>query len=91
MAWHSMVGRILRHIREHPWRLLATMATLVLISWAFAAWALFRTLDAAHIGRVENCRANNEVIIQLHLALTDAGYPTIGDRFRPTTNCEELP
>lgn len=78
-------------MREHPWRSLATLVVFVAVSWGLASWAVLRTLNIQHHGRVENCRAVNELTVQVRLAFIDAGYPTIGERFVPTTNCEGLP
>lgn len=71
--------------------MLVTLTILVALSWALAVWSLYYTLTIEHHGRVENCRATNELLVQLHIAFTDIGYPAIGDRFIVSNRCEEIP
>lgn len=86
-----MSAHLLRHIYAHPWRLMATALVVLSIGWGLAGYALVRSYDLAHDGRVENCRAIDELNRELRLALIDAGYPVIAMRFEPTMNCESLP
>lgn len=85
-------GRVLHHVREHPWRLVASLVVLLAISFSLLAWSFIRTIDDAHQGRVENCRALNELYVKLYIAGSDLGWPTATrGMFIPTQNCETLP
>lgn len=84
--------RLLEHIHRHPYRLLATAIVLVVLSWGLASIAIVRSLDAAHRGRVENCRAVNELSRKIFVTMSDLGQPLEQRlKFLPTENCEKLP
>lgn len=83
--------RLVNHIYSHPYRLSVTIASILLISWGFAGYALWHSLSIAHNSRVENCRAIQELSKELRLAAVDIGFPVIGERFQIDRNCEELP
>lgn len=80
------------HVREHPWRLVATLAVMLAASFSLVAWSFIRTLDDAHQGRVENCRAINELYVKLYIAGSDLGWPdSTRSMFIPSKDCEALP
>lgn len=86
------IGRVLDHVHEHPWRLVATLVILLGVSFSVLAWSFVRTLDDARQGRVENCRALNELYVKLYIAGTDLGWPaSTRSMFIPSQNCEDLP
>jgi hypothetical protein len=81
------------------------LAVLVLgvIAWAFTtSWlwhqqrvntqeAIKRDAAITRQGRIENCRALNELNLELRLALLELGQPVISSRFESTQDCEALP
>jgi hypothetical protein len=81
------------------------LAVLVLgvIAWAFTtSWlwhqqrvntqeAIKRDAEIARQGRIQNCRALNELNLELRLALLELGQPVISSRFESAQDCEALP
>jgi hypothetical protein len=86
-----MLRTLLRHVHEHPYRLIVTLGVFVILSWGVAGFAIIHTFQVQHQGRVENCLAIDELNRELRLAWADAGYFVISERFEDTRNCEGLP
>lgn len=87
-----MPRRIIEHIHNHPRRLAATLGALLLVSLGMLGWSLTVSLDAAHQGRLENCRAVNELSRKIFVSFADMGVP-LSERikFLPTDSCKDLP
>ena len=75
----------------HPRWLTAVIVALLACSWGLAGYALQRSYHISHEGRVENCRAIDELSHELQLAWDDAGYSAIAARFESSLKCEDLP
>jgi hypothetical protein len=87
-----MPTRLLRHVREHPFRMLVTSAAVLLLSSAVLGYALLESQNRAHAGRVENCRAVNELSRKIYVTLADFKVPAHERaKFRPTMDCEAIP
>jgi hypothetical protein len=94
-----MPGRVLiparwflRHVHEHPLRLVSTSAAVLLISAAVLGYALVSSYDRARQGRIENCRAVNELSRKIYVTLADLGIPQPERaKYRPVHDCEALP
>ncbi len=83
--------RIVTHIYSHPYRLSVTIASILLISWGCAGYALWHSFSIAHNSRVENCRAIQELNKTLRLVTIEAGFPLLAERFSVNRNCKDLP
>lgn len=86
-----LVTRLARHVRNHPYRLMLSLAVMVFASWIAAGASLYHSFSVGHDARVQNCRAIDELNRELRLAWTDVGQPAIAARFEDTRRCEVLP
>lgn len=94
-----MPTSLLRHVREHPGRLLVTALAMLVASLALLGLALYTNIQAnrkqanqAHAIAVANCVALNELRRQLYTASLDLGVQEgIAARFLPHQDCEVLP
>lgn len=87
-----MPRRLMEHVYRHPGRLAATLMAITVVIWGTAVWSVWRATDLAHQGRVENCRAVNELSRKIYITASDLGVP-MHDRlkFLPMQDCETLP
>jgi hypothetical protein len=84
-------------------RRVLVVLVLGVVVWAFTASWLWHRLEVqakeavareaaiAHEGRVQQCRALNELTKEIQLALLDAGEPVLAARFEETRDCETIP
>lgn len=95
-----MSERLLRHVREHPGRLLASVLVMLFVSLALFGASLYLSFSSRdqrakdlHDANVANCRNINELRRQLYILLIDSGIarPTLAYRILPNENCEALP
>jgi hypothetical protein len=87
-----MPKRLLRHVREHPFRLLVSSAAVLLLSSAVLGYALLESQNRARAGRIENCLALNELSRKIYVTLADFKVPEHErQKFRPTMDCDSLP
>lgn len=88
-----MAERVIAHIKNHPWRVTATLSVLLAFSFGLLTYAWIDRLDAARQGRIENCRNVNELRRQLFVYFIDTGLsqPSLAHRFLPNDNCEGIP
>lgn len=83
-----MPDRVLRHIYAHPWRLMATIGFLLVISWAAAITAVVLATNANEAAARAACLQVNELRRELYVAGADIGIPlAIRQRFLPTMDC----
>lgn len=84
--------KIIEHLHSHPWRVAATLAVLLVLSFSFLAWSFVYRLDVARQGRIDNCNAVNELSRKIYVTLADFDVPQYQrDKFKPTMRCEHTP
>jgi hypothetical protein len=87
-----MPRRLLRHVREHPFRLLVSSAAVLLLSSAVLGYALLESQNRARAGRIENCLAVNELSRKIYVTLADFKVPQHERaKFKPAIDCESIP
>lgn len=94
-----MPERILKHVREHPGRLVGTALAMLMASLALLGFALYynfstnhKHVDQIHEATVANCVALNELRRQIYVASLDIGVKqSVALRFLPHRDCEALP
>lgn len=80
------------HIYRHPQRLFATVLTIVALGWLAAGIAVVITLDNARQGRIENCRAINELSRKIYITAADMGVDRRHRlKFLPREDCDSIP
>jgi len=85
-------GALLRHVHNHPWRLVATLSAILVVAWGLALYAFTISVDSAHQGRIDNCNSVNELSRKLYVTFSDLGFaPENIRKFLPTENCEDIP